>query len=49
MVVAGEAPGRAPAVALDMDNSAALDAKLDAIFVDSYEVDNAPNELLGEE
>ena len=23
--------------------------QLDAIFVDSYEVDNAPNELLGEE
>ena len=39
VVVAGEAPGRAPAVALDMDNSAALDAQLDAIFVDSYEVD----------
>ena len=49
MVVAGEAPGRATAVALDMDNSAALDAKLDAIFVDSYEVDTVLNDLLGEE
>ena len=49
MVVAGEAPGRAAAAALERDNSAALDAQLDAIFVDSYEMGTALSDPLGEE
>ena len=62
MVVAGEAPGRDAAAALERgdqgdqgrprlerDNSAALDAQLDAIFVDSYEMGAALSDPLGEE
>ena len=49
VVIAGEAPGGAAAAALDRDNTAALDAQLDAIFVDSYEVGTALSDPLGEE
>ena len=49
MVVAGEAPARDAAAALERDNSAALDAQLDAIFVDSYEMGAALSDPLAEE